>query len=283
MKTGRLPGAGRPTGRAPGSAAGERHVVPVETLQQRVKRGLREIAAADEEVPDRLLSGLLKGEHRADLKRGEQLQAPGGCAGLLVGATLREQQPHLGIGEVAPAPADLVEAVALTALPDQSLDEGREGDDAGMIEVFAEPQASPRDCGGGAVVAMPLSRGARGARSRRPAVRRISARLPVRRRRAEPRTAAEMLLKQPVRAAGFDETFGVPVPGRLADDPIRVGLEGHHAPCRPEPRFLEMAEKRGVEFAAEEYATGLEKLGAAGGVHGVIIGENGFGVAGNGS
>jgi hypothetical protein len=40
-------------------------------------------------------------------------------------------------------------------------------------------------------------------------------------------------------------------------------------------------EKRGVEFPAEEDATGLEKLGLADGVHEVIIGQIGGVVASN--
>jgi len=206
------------------------------------------MATADKEAPDRLLTGPLKSEHGTDLKRGEQPQALGGRADLLVSSPLREQQPHLGVREVAPAPADLAEELALPALPDQRLDESRVGDDAGMIQIFSKAQASPRDRGGRPVVAVP-------------------------------RTAAEMLPEQPVGAAGFNKAFGVPVLGHPVDDPVRVGLESFQAPGGPEPRFLELAEERGFELQVEEYATGLQKLASAGGVHNVIIGEVGPEVA----
>lgn len=279
MKTGRPPDAGRVAGCPPGSAAGNSRVVPLEALQQGVESGRRELAAANEKAPDRLLSRLLKREHGADLKRGEQPQTLGGCADLFVGTALREQSLHLGAREIAPAATDFAEAITLPALPDQRLDKGREADDAGMIQVFTEAQTSPRKRRDGAVVGLTVRIGARGSRSGRRSVRRCGVWPTALVSFARSRTTAEMFPKQVVGASGFDETFRASAAERPVGDPVRVGPEGLQLPRGSEPRLLEMAEKRRVEITAEEYVAGLEKSGTAFGIHDASIGEIGFRVS----
>lgn len=231
------------------------------------------MAAEDEEAPERLLPGLLKPEHGADLKRGEQPQALGGRADLLVGAAPREQQPHLGLREVTPAPADLAEAVALPTLPDERVDEGGQGDDAGMIQIFSEAQSSPRNSRGDEVVTDPARRVARGPRAGRRAACPARVRRPACGWCTVLRASDEMLQEHAIGATSFDEAVGVPALRRLFDDTVRVGLEGPPAPRGPETGFPDEFERRGGELPAEEDPTGLEQLGVASGFHGAIIGE----------